>query len=325
MRKFFLYFIGLTTLLSSCVTSKQYESLRNENLELANRASQWKQETEEAKKRNESLLAKNRSLLLQSNTLADSLKQAQQLLLSGNKRYGDLMNVQNALQKGSQLENQKLLDRLMKEQANLKQKEDLLAQMEASVNDRNAAASRLEQELAERNKKIIHLQNALARKDSATSAIRRKVANALMGYEGKGLSIKQKNGKVYVSLDEKLLFASGSFKVEKRGAEAIRTLANVLEKNHDINVSIEGHTDDVAYAGSGNLVDNWDLSVKRATSVIRILLDGNNIQPSRITAAGRAQFDPLNTAKTATARQQNRRIEIILTPRLDEIIKLLEH
>jgi chemotaxis protein MotB len=292
---------------------------------LANNASQWQSEAKDAQKRNEYLQTLNRDLILQNNAIADSLKQAQQLFQSGNKRYNELMNVQNALQKGNQLENQKLLERLMKEQANLKQKEDMLAQMEASVNDRNAAAARLEQELAERNKKILNLQNAIARKDSATSAIRKKVANALMGYEGKGLSVKQKNGKVYVSLDEKLLFASGSFQVEKRGKEAIRTLAQVLEKNTDINVSIEGHTDDVAYAGSGNLIDNWDLSVKRSTSVIRILLEGSSIHPTRITASGRAQYDPVNKAKTASARQQNRRIEIILTPRLDEILKLLEN
>lgn len=325
MRKFTLISMVLGALLSSCVTGKQYESLRSENLSLANRASQWQNEAKDALKRNEELQNTNRELILSQKAVHDSLLQIQQQLQSGNKRYSELMNMQNALQKGNQQENQKLLDRLMKEQANLKQKEDMLAQMEASVNDRNAAAARLEQELADRNKKILSLQNAIARKDSATSAIRRKVANALMGFEGKGLSVKQKNGKVYVSLDEKLLFASGSFTVEKRGKEAIRTLAQVLEKNTDINVTIEGHTDDVAYGGSGNLIDNWDLSVKRSTSVIRILLEGSSIQPSRITASGRAQFDPLNKAKTAGARQQNRRIEIILTPRLDEVLKLLEN
>ena len=164
----------------------------------------------------------------------------------------------------------------------------------------------------------------LAAKDSAVNALRNSVANALLGYKDKGLTVEMKNGKVYVMMEERLLFATGSTVVDPKGVEAIRDLGKVLEKNGDINILIEGHTDNVPMNGSGEIKDNWDLSVMRATSVVKILMANSKINPVRLTAAGRGEFMPVDKANTAEARRKNRRIEVILTPKLDEILKLLE-
>ena len=168
------------------------------------------------------------------------------------------------------------------------------------------------------------LEAVLARKDSAVLALKAKVQDALLGFENNGLTIEQKNGKVYVSLDESLLFASGKYDIEKKGKEALNSLGAVLEKNSDVNVLVEGHTDNVPYNGSGILKDNWDLSVKRATSVVKIILEKNDINAQRLTAAGRADYIPIASNDTKEGRAANRRTEIILTPKLDELMKLLE-
>ena len=147
-----------------------------------------------------------------------------------------------------------------------------------------------------------------------------------MGFENDGLSVSLKNGKVYVSLEEKLLFGTGSTIVSTSGVNALKKLGQVLERNTDINIMIEGHTDDVPYkSDSGPITDNWDLSVKRATSVVRILLANSSINPKRLIASGRGEFMPIDPAKTTEARRKNRRTEIILTPKLDELFRILEN
>ncbi|MBL7917418.1 MAG: OmpA family protein, partial [Bacteroidia bacterium] len=174
-----------------------------------------------------------------------------------------------------------------------------------------------------REARVNELEAILKQKDQAAADLKKKLQDALLGFEGKGLTITQKNGKIYVSMDESLLFASGKTNVEPKGVEALKTVAKVLEQNKDINVLVEGHTDDVPMKGAGEIKDNWDLSVMRATSVTKILLSSANIAQSRITAAGRGEFFPLDNAKTPEARKKNRRTEIILTPKLDELLKVL--
>jgi chemotaxis protein MotB len=273
-------------------------------------------------KQQQSLAEQQSNRILQLQDTIAQLTDEQRML---NNRYADLMKAQEALQTGSRQEIRKLLEQIQQNQEALQQKENQLFSAEQALNERTLAVQKLEDELNERNQKLIALQQALFQKDSITQALRKKVADALLGFEGKGLTVTMRDGKVYVSLDEKLLFASGSAAVDKRGAEAIGSLAKVLEQNPDINVTIEGHTDDVPYKGSGQLLDNWDLSVKRATSVVRIMLKNSGIDQSRVTAAGRAEFVPLQAAKTPEARQANRRIEVILAPKLDEVLKLLEN
>ncbi len=179
-------------------------------------------------------------------------------------------------------------------------------------------------DLTAREKRVSELEQLLAAREKALSDIRRKVADALLGFEGKGLTITQRDGKVYVSMDDKLLFRSGSWEIDPAGAKAVHDLAGVLAGNPDINVMVEGHTDDVPYkAGGTMLLDNLDLSVKRATTVTRLLLENKGIAPSRITSAGRGEWLPVSVGKTTEARAANRRTEIILTPKLDELMQLM--
>ena len=150
------------------------------------------------------------------------------------------------------------------------------------------------------------------------------MSNALKGFEGSGLKVHEKDGKVYVSMDDKLLFASGSWTINEQGLKAIKQLAQVLENETDISVNIEGHTDNVPYRGSGQVKDNWDLSVMRATSVVKALLQSGNIAPTRLSASGRSEYLPLDENNTPEARAKNRRTEIILTPNLDQLFQLIQ-
>ena len=178
--------------------------------------------------------------------------------------------------------------------------------------------------LNERSRRVNELEAMLRSREEAINAIRRKVTDALTGFDGKGLSISIKNGNVYVSMDDKLLFRSGSFEIDPTGARAVHDLATVLAQNPDINVMVEGHTDDVPYRPNGQLRDNLDLSAKRAPTVVRLLLENKGIAPSRIIAAGRGESLPVASGKTSEARAKNRRTEIILTPKLDELMQLMQ-
>ena len=178
--------------------------------------------------------------------------------------------------------------------------------------------------LNERSRRVNELEAMLRSREEAINAIRRNVTDALTGFDGKGLSISIKNGNVYVSMDDKLLFRSGSFEIDPNGARAVHDLATVLAQNPDINVMVEGHTDDVPYRPNGQLRDNLDLSAKRATTVVRLLLENKGIAPSRIIAAGRGESLPVASGKTSEARAKNRRTEIILTPKLDELMQLMQ-
>lgn len=334
-------FIAISLLITSvsCVAPKKFQDLQAQKAICDDKNAQLESENEglrgKISQMQESDLKLNETIFALQDTI-ELLRHEQSLL---NNRYADLLKTQEALQTGSRKEIRKLLEQLQQNQEALQQKETQLSEaeralnertlavqeLEAEINERGLAIQRLGEDLSERNQKLVALQQALHQKDSVAKALRKKVADALLGFEGKGLTVTMRDGKVYVSLDEKLMFASGSSAVDARGAEAISSLAKVLEQNPDINVTIEGHTDDVPYKGSGQLQDNWDLSVKRATSVVRIMLRNTGIEQSRITAAGRAEFVPLQSGKTPEARQANRRIEVILAPKLDEVFKLLEN
>jgi chemotaxis protein MotB len=213
---------------------------------------------------------------------------------------------------------------LEKTQGELYQREDQLNQTKANLDMDREELERLKKELEQNNARMLELQKIIDQKDAQAEALKQKLSIALTGFENQGLTITKRNGKVYVSLDEKLLFPSGSTEVDPRGKSALRKLAGVLEQNRDINIMIEGHTDDVPVIPGSKYADNWDLSVQRSTAIIRILLEGTTINPKRLTAAGRGEFYPVDTRKSADARQKNRRTEIILEPNLDEVFNLLD-
>lgn len=274
--------------------------------------------TTEQKSQLERLSKENDKLLKDSLARYQALKQLQLDFNKLDRAYSDLQVAQENLSKGSARETTKLLSQLQTTQEDLQKREDLLRKTEWSLEEKK-------KELEKRDIRLKELESVLQRKDSAVNALKTKVSSALLGFENNGLTIRIRNGKVYVSLEDKLLFKSGSSDVNQSGTSALKKLSKVLEQNNDINVVIEGHTDDVPYRSDAAIKDNWDLSAKRATAVVRILLEGSNIDAKRLTAAGRSEFFPIEKAKTPEARQKNRRTEIILTPKLDELFKILEN
>jgi len=178
-------------------------------------------------------------------------------------------------------------------------------------------------ELAAREKRLAELQAIINKQDSLLNSLNDIVKKALLAFNSDEISIEMKNGKVYVSMSDKLLFKSGSAAVEDKGKEAIKTLAEVLIKNPEIDVLIEGHTDNVPMK-SAKYQDNWALSADRALSIVRMLSDENGVNPKRLEAAGRGEFYPKATNETAEGRAKNRRTEIILSPKLDELYKMIE-
>jgi chemotaxis protein MotB len=234
-----------------------------------------------------------------------------------------LMDRLNKLLSGSASDNARLSGDLQMTQEQLLRKQDELKLLESKLNKQKEDLDALGAELKKREARVNELEDILRKKDQAAADLRKKLSDALFNFENKGLTITQKNGKVYVSMDESLLFASGKTAVEAKGVEALKNVAKVLEQNPDINVVVEGHTDNVPMKGAGEIKDNWDLSVMRATSVTKIMLGNAKIDPKRITSAGRGEFFPLDVAKTPEARKKNRRTEIILTPKLDELLKVL--
>lgn len=196
-----------------------------------------------------------------------------------------------------------------------------LNEKEQQLEAESVRLQNLQNELNIRAAKIDELENLIQAKELQMQQLKNAISNALQKFEGKGLTVVQKNGKIYVSMENKLLFSSGSWAVGVEGKNAIEQLAGVLLQNTDIQVLIEGHTDTVPFK-SGELLDNWDLSMKRSTAVVRIL-QNKGVNPTQITAAGRSEFVPIATNTTVDGKAKNRRIEIILAPNLDEISKLL--
>ncbi len=176
--------------------------------------------------------------------------------------------------------------------------------------------------LLDRERTLQDMKGIIARQDSITKRLNNILRNALLGFNSDELSVEIKNGKVYVSMSDKLLFKSGSIAVETKGKEALKLLADVLQKNSDIDILIEGHTDNVPIK-TAVYKDNWDLSVGRATSIVRILTDEYKITPARFTASGKGEFYPRSSNETPEGRASNRRTEIILSPKLDELMQIL--
>ena len=200
---------------------------------------------------------------------------------------------------------------------------DLLKSSLSKTEQLNLALKQKEDMLSARERKLAELEATISRQDSITNALNDIVKRALLSFNNEELTVEMKNGKVYVSLSDKLLFKSGSADIEEKGQEAIKKLAEVLNKNPEIYVLIEGHTDNVPLRNSVNFKDNWELSTGRATNIVRILSDICKVNPKRLTAAGRSEYLPKMSNETAEGRAKNRRTEIILTPKLDELYKLI--
>jgi chemotaxis protein MotB len=304
--------------------SREVDALQKDTARLSSLLEQEVQKNGQLTQTNELLLQKNNEFLsenrVQTEKITRELTETQEKLI---RKEDALKKMETDLNK-LQAELQATAEQLKVREAALKTTEGDLGSSRTELERSLAELESSRRDLELKQQKLLELQRVLAQKDSTVEAIRSTVASALRGFADKGLKVEERNGKVYVSMDNKLLFATASTEVGAEGKKALAELARVLQANPEINVMVEGHTDDVPLKGSGQMKDNWDLSALRATEIIRILLTGTTINPARLTAAGRSQYLPVDPAATPEARAKNRRTEIILTPKLDELFRVIE-
>jgi chemotaxis protein MotB len=331
--------------LLSCVPLKQYKEMESD-------ASSYKDSNQQLKEENQQFLIKNKELegkfdqamlrLVQIQQEMTKLKEENQSMSYKqdklNQIKDELERQINILKHGSSEEITKLLKELQVLQENLQQREDKVKAAESEIATQKQRLSEAQTELIEQQNKLKsaekelgaqqaklkELQDALDRQQKAVTSLKDKVISALTGFNNQGLTVYEKNGKVYVSMEDKLLFKSGSYTLDAKGQDALTKLSDVLASNSNINIMVEGHTDNVPLTGTGALKDNWDLSVMRANAVTKIILANKKIDPKRIISAGRSEYVPLVNENTAEARQKNRRTEIILTPDLSEVFNILQ-
>jgi chemotaxis protein MotB len=299
----------IVALSTSCVSKKIYNDLENKFTDI-------KKENRNLADENAALLQAKNQLELEQDALRLDLNKVKVERDKWLADYGALSNKMDLMQ-----ESYKALEKNSNEalQINMSKNRDLLSQLDAK-----AKALAIEQERLNRSaQRLQELESLIAAKEATMKKLKETLSNALNSFEGKGLTVEQKNGKVYVSMENKLLFNSGSWAVGSEGKKAVVELGKVLGDNPDISVLIEGHTDDDRFSASGPIADNWDLSTKRATAIVAILSENKSIKKENLTAAGRGEFSPLASNSTAEGKAKNRRIEIILTPRLDEIAEML--
>lgn len=240
------------------------------------------------------------------------------------KLYYDLQELQQRIIANTKDEQEKTRRDLMETSELLKLRERDIQLKEEQLRQNESKIKALSADLAKREARVAELERILQSKDSTVQALKESMQKALFSFQNSGLTVEIKNGKVYVSMEEKLLFKSGSIDVDPKGKTALLELAKALEDQKDVTVLVEGHTDDVPMK-SAQMKDNWDLSVLRATSIVRILTLDGKLEPTRVIASGRGEFVPIDPSKTPEARGKNRRTEIILTPKLDELIKILSN
>ena len=315
-------------MMASCVTMRQYEELQTLYSQAAKGQHVAKQELQELREENAELVRQNQSMTMTLDEMTHARQQCESALTSMNRAYADLQHrydttVENYMQQitGKNRDITKA-DKL------LAQRTRELAEKEKSYAEKERAMLEQQRLLEVRQAQLEHedstARQALAAKERELESVRSAVSHALVGFADKGLNVETRDGKVYVSMADKLLFAPGSWTVSKQGVAAIKKLAKVLEENKDLNIMVEGHTDNDAYHGSTAVKDNWDLSVMRATAIVKLLLkEGAAISPARVEAAGHAEYAPKASNTTTAGKAANRRTEIILTPRLGDIMKIV--
>jgi len=307
--------LALTT---SCVSKKMYTDLETKFADL-------KKENRQLADDNTALSTAKSQLENEKTTLQselDKLKAERDKLATdyaaASNNLKTLQSSYNALEKNS--------DEALKN--NMDKNRELLAQLEAKEKALAAERTRLDKlnkDLKDRSDRVNELESMIAAKEAAMNKLKETLSKSLRAFEGKGLTVQQKDGKVYVSMENKLLFESGSWVVNPEGKKAVDLVGKVLGDNPDISVLIEGHTDNDKITGTigGGVENNWDLSTKRATAIVNILTSNAMVRKENLTAAGRGEYSPLMSNETAEGKAKNRRIEIILTPKLDEITKML--
>ena len=310
--------IVVLSLTTSCVSKKIYQDLENKYADL-------KKEHNALSDENGVLKASKNQLEIDKTNLQtelDKTKAERDKLASDyaatKKSLDNLKDSYAALEKDS---NEAL-------ETNINKNRQLLAELEAKQKALTAEQDRLnklKKDLETSSKRLAELERMMADKDAAMKKLKETLTKSLKAFEGKGLTVTEKDGKVYVSMENKLLFESGSWTVGAEGKKAVDLVGKVLGDNPEISVLIEGHTDNDKITGTigGGVENNWDLSTKRATAIVNILSANAKVKKENLTAAGRGEYAPLLSNDTAEGKAKNRRIEIILTPKLDEISKML--
>ena len=313
---FILTFVIFTS--TSCVSSKLYKELEGKYTNLKNDYDTLNADSESVLSDKNALQNKFDQLLNEYDATVLERNQLQQDVTALQKKYDALNDSYKALEQNS---SKAIAD-------NVQKNRELLAQLDAketALAAENNRLLKLEADMQERSQRIAELEALIASKDQAMRDLKDAISNALTAFEGKGLTVEQRDGKVYVSMENKLLFKSGSWAIGVEGRTAIEQLGTVLADNPDIAVLIEGHTDNDPFSSGGQIANNWDLSTKRATAIVQILNENEAINPESLTAAGRGEFAPIASNETTEGKAKNRRIEVVLTPKLDEISKLLNN
>ncbi len=310
-----LFVLALTSLLTSCVSKKVYTELEDKYNRLRDNNSELFGENQDLIDTKKELEASRLKLQSEVDKLnADKSKLNDEVVRLADRKS----KLEKEYDELSQMSAEQLSEKEKKNRELLLQLQD----KEAQLAEEGGRLEKIQKELNLRSNRVEELEGLIAAKEAKMQQLKNAVSAALSGFEGKGLTVERKNGKVYVSMENKLLFGSGSWAVGAQGRTAVVNLSGVLKQNPDIDVLIEGHTDNVPYSGKGAVQDNWDLSTKRATAVARILTS-NSVSPKQITAAGRSKFLPVASNNTISGKAKNRRIEIILAPNLDAINALL--
>lgn len=320
--KFVWSLIAAAVCLSACVTKKQYQALESSKADME---SQFKKKNNDCLEKNQALVASIAQLEAEKgekekhiSSLKDTIETCQSQLEE------NLDYIRNL---GSSLDDQRknLAIEINEKNKTLQVKELELNSALARAEEERARLQQLRKELEKTSQRVKDLEAELTKKERAVRELKEAIAKALAGFEKLDIKVEYRNGKVYVSLPEKLLFASGSIVVDPKGREAIIEIGKALNKQPDVQMAIEGHTDNVPMKGSEAIKDNWDLSVLRATSIARLMIADANVDPKRIQAVGRGDTQPVAGNDTAEGRAKNRRTEIILTPQLDKILEILNN
>lgn len=327
-----LAFSILLTALQSCVPAKRLEDAQKREQDCQEENKNLKAENQLLKTDNTEMKASGAEmqkdlvqLIKDTTEMGNAYHRLTSLYNDLTKSYDKLLANNERLLAGNTEETRKLIAELNSTREELQRREDRIKKDSISLSEREKNLVELRSGLKERQERVAELESILNRNDSSINALKKAVSDALLGYENNGLSVYRKNGQVYVSMEERLLFASGSTNVEAAGTAALKELAKLLGTKKDISIVVEGHTDNVPINGTlpSGAKDNWELSVLRATAVAKILLKDNTIEPTRIVASGKGPYFPIDPANTAEARRKNRRTEIILSPKLDELMKVL--
>ena len=331
MKKSILYLSAILFLVSSCVAPKIHNSLLSEHETANNKLSASEKKVLQL---NNNLEEKEGKILILETQLSelrnDSIQNGKALTILQDK-YDELSDTYDLLTSKSSRymsdkakETKKLLEQLEQAQSELFAKEDELNKLSNSLDAKEEELKIAQEELEARSVRVTELETIINKKDSMVTALKKSISKALIGLEGEGLTIEKRNGKVYISLEEDLLFASGKYVVNSGGVTALNKLATALSTQTDLEILVEGHTDNIPLSGKGLVKDNWDLSVMRATNVVKVLTKTQSLNPLQLTAAGRAEFVPIASNETKQGRSSNRRIEMILSPNLDDLFDLLE-